>query len=57
VNPQQREVFPVEPKLRIMTIRLLSRMEEQPGYAAQLGISGATTKVHQNQSERGKRNT
>jgi len=54
VKPQQSEVFPVNPKLRIMTIRLLSRVEEQPGYAAQLGISGATTKVHKNQSERGK---
>ena len=47
----------MEPKLRIMTIRLLSKMEARPGYAAQLGISGTTTKVHQNQSERGKRNT
>lgn len=47
----------MEPKLRIMTIRLLSKMEAQPRYAAQLGISGAMAKIHQNQSERGKRNT
>lgn len=31
----------MEPKLRILTIRLMSRMESCPGYAARLGMESS----------------
>lgn len=33
----------MEPKLRILAIRLMSRMESCPGYAARLGMESGLT--------------
>ena len=44
----------MNPKLRIMTIRLLNRMAEYPVYAASVGITGNTVKNRPDQSERSK---
>ena len=35
----------MNPKLRIMTIRLMKKMVEHPGYAAWIGIEGSMTRV------------
>lgn len=42
------------PKLRIMTIRLMEKMAEHPGYAAWIGIEGSMTRNQPDQSERSK---
>ena len=42
----------MNPKLRIMTIRLMEKMAEHPGYAAWIGIEGNMTKNRPDQSER-----
>lgn len=44
----------MEPKLRIMTIRLMEKMAEHPGYAAWTCIEGSVTGNRLNQSERSK---
>ena len=44
IKPQQSEVSHMNPKLRIMTIRLMEKMAEHPGYAAWIGIEGYMTK-------------
>lgn len=44
----------MNPKLRIMTIRLMEKMAEHPGYAARIGIDGCMTQNHPDQSERSK---
>ena len=42
----------MNPKLRIMAIRLLNKMAEHPGYAASVGIEGNMIKSRPDQSER-----
>ena len=44
----------MNPKLRIMTIRLMEKMAERPGYAAWIGVEGCMTKKRPDQSERSK---
>ena len=44
----------MNPKLRIMTIHLMEKMAEHPGYAAWIGIEGYMTKSRPDQSERSK---
>ena len=44
----------MNPKLRLMTIRLMEKMAERPGYAAWIGIEGHMTKRRPDQSERSK---
>ena len=44
----------MNPKLRIMTIRLMEKMAEHPGYAALVGIEGSMTRNRPDQSERSK---
>ena len=44
----------MNPKLRIMTIRLMNKMTEHPGYAAAIGIEGSMTRKRPDQSERSK---
>ena len=44
----------MNPKLRIMTIRLMNKMAEQPRYAAAVGIEGNMTRNRPDQSERSK---
>ena len=44
----------MNPKLRIMTIRLMEKMAENPGNAAWIGIEGYVTKSRPDQSERSK---
>ena len=45
------------PKLRIMTIRLLNKMAEQPDYAVWIGMEGSMDKARPDQSERSKWNS
>ena len=44
----------MNPKLRIMTIRLIEKMAEHPGYAEWIGIEGSMTRTRPDQSERSK---
>ena len=44
----------MNPKLRIMTIRLMEKMAERPGYAAWIGVEGCMTQKRPDQSERSK---
>ena len=44
----------MNPKLRIMAIRLMKKMAEHPGYAALVGIDGRMTRNRPDQSERSK---
>ena len=44
----------MNPKLRIMTIRLMEKMAEHPGYAAWIGIEGGMIRNRPGQSERSK---
>lgn len=44
----------MNPKLRIMTIRLMKKMVEHPGYAAWIGIEGSMIRNRPDQSERSK---
>ena len=44
----------MNPKLRIMTIRLMEKMAEHPGYAEWIGIEGSMTRNRPDQSERSK---
>ena len=44
----------MNPKLRIMTIRLMEKMAEHPGYAASIGIAGCMIRNLPDQSERSK---
>ena len=44
----------MNPKLRIMTIRLMKKMVKHPGYAAWIGIEGSMTRNRPDQSERSK---
>ena len=44
----------MNPKLRIMTIRLMEKMAGNPGYAAWIDIEGYMTKSRPDQSERSK---
>ena len=44
----------MNPKLRIMTIRLMEKMAEHPGYAEWIGIEGSMTRTQPDQSERSK---
>ncbi len=44
----------MNPKLRIMTIRLMNKMAEHPGYAASVGIDGNMIRNRPDQSERSK---
>ena len=44
----------MNPKLRIMTILLLEKMAEHPGYAAWIGVEGSMTRNRTDQSERSK---
>lgn len=52
MKSQQSEVYAMEPKLRILTIRLMNQMGKRPGYAARIGIEGTMTKRRPAQSER-----
>ena len=54
MKPKQSEVSHMNPKLRIMTIRLMNKMAEQPGYAAAVGIEGKMIRHRPDQSERSK---
>ena len=53
-KPQQSEVPHMNPKLRIMTIRLMKKMADHSGYAAWIGIEGSMTRNRPDQSERSK---
>ena len=44
----------MNPKLRIMTIRLMEKMAEHPGYAEWIGLEGSMTRTRPDQSERSK---
>ena len=44
----------MNPKLRIMTIRLMEKMAEHTGYAAWIGIEGSISRNRPDQSERSK---
>lgn len=44
----------MNPKLRIMTIRLMEKMAEHPGYAAWIGIEGSMSRNRPDQGERSK---
>ena len=44
----------MNPKQRIMTIRLMEKMVEHPGYAAWIGIEGSMIRNRPDQSERSK---
>ena len=44
----------MNPKLRIMTIRLMNKLAEYPVYAVSVGITGNTAKNRPDQSERSK---
>ena len=44
----------MNPKLRIMTIRLMEKMAEHPGYAEWIGIEGSMTRTRPDQTERSK---
>ena len=44
----------MNPKLRIMTIRLMEKMAEHPGYAEWIGIEGSMPRTRPDQSERSK---
>lgn len=44
----------MDPKLRIMTIRLINKVEEHPQYAASVGIEGYIKRNQPDQSERSK---
>ena len=44
----------MNPKLRIMALRLMKKMAEHPGYAASIGIDGRMTRNRPDRSERSK---
>ena len=44
----------MNPKLRILTIRLLHKMAEHPGYAALVGVEGSLTRKQLKSSEQSK---
>lgn len=44
----------MEAKLRIMTIRLMDKLEAQPACAKRMGVQGSTVFVRSGQSERPK---
>ena len=52
MKPQQSEVSHMNPKLRMMAIRLLNKLAENPGYAASVGIEGNMMKKRPDQGER-----
>lgn len=44
----------MDPKLRIMTIRLINKVAEHPKYAASVGVEGYVKRNQGDQSERSK---